>query len=107
MSSARNLYCPKCEKQYELGIVINLCTCGSPLLVDYDYEIAARTLKVSELHKRVASMWKYRELLPVQDEDNIVSLGEGGTPLLKSRNISKELGLTACVWRFRALRSLV
>jgi threonine synthase len=38
-------------------------------------------------------MWRYRELLPVQDEANIITLGEGGTPLLPSTTIGKDLGV--------------
>jgi threonine synthase len=65
-------------------VLQNLCTaCGKPLLVRYDLETAAKTLTRESLHTRESSLWRYRELLPVLDDKNIVSLGEGWTPLFK------------------------
>jgi threonine synthase len=93
ISSATDLYCPKCDRQYALNTVINLCECGSPLLVDYDYNKAAGNLKQSDLPAREPSMWKYREVLPVQNPENIITLGEGGTPLLPSKAIGPQLGM--------------
>ncbi|HKK22005.1 MAG TPA: threonine synthase [candidate division Zixibacteria bacterium] len=87
-----NLYCPKCGSKYEADKAINLCTCGAPLLVDYDYEKAAKLLSKESLCDRESTMWRYHELLPVFDTDNIVSLGEGGTQCLDSRHIGPSLG---------------
>jgi threonine synthase len=87
------LYCPKCAARFEIDSVMNLCNCGAPLLVDYDYQRAGELLKPQDLGQRQPTMWRYAEVLPVKDTDNIVSLGEGGTPLLPSRAIGTELGL--------------
>lgn len=81
-SFATNLYCPKCGKEYSLNEVHQLCECGAPLLVRYDLKKAAATLKKEDLKGRETSLWRYKELLPVQDDENIVSLGEGLTPLI-------------------------
>ena len=59
------------------------CECGGTLLVDYDLEHVARTLTKEALQARYPSMWRYKELLPVRNPENIVSLGEGWTPLLR------------------------
>ena len=92
-STATELYCPKCPKRYSLDTIINLCTCGSPLLVDYDYGKAARVIGPEVLSRRTGSMWKYVELLPVQHESHIVTLSEGDTPLLRSKTIGPSLNL--------------
>lgn len=74
--------------------MLNLCEkCGKPLLVRYDLERAAGVLKKEELASRRADLWRYREVLPVRDDDNIVSLGEGWTPLLRADKLGKEVGI--------------
>ena len=63
---------------------MNLCpNDGAPLLVRY--EIAKAPELRDEIRSRPATMWRYRELLPIDDENEIVTLGEGITPLLQSR----------------------
>ena len=89
----KDLYCPKCDSRQSCDEAATLCPCGSPLLVDYDYDAAAAVLTRASLPVSVGSMWKYAPLLPIRDEGNIVSLGEGCTPLLKSVGLGKELGL--------------
>ncbi|MGH7796625.1 MAG: threonine synthase, partial [Candidatus Binatia bacterium] len=71
---------------------LNLCPCGSPLLVRYNLK-NAKTFEKSSLHRRIASLWRYRELLPLQNDANLVSLGEGWTPLLRAKTLGAELGL--------------
>ena len=90
----QDIYCPKCNTRYPIGTIQTLCRCGSPLLVDYDYKRAAASgLKEKFASRTGLGMWKYVELLPVQDRDNIISLGEGSTPLTRSAAIRAELGL--------------
>ncbi|MBR1390753.1 MAG: threonine synthase [Lachnospiraceae bacterium] len=81
-SFAANLVCPKCKKEYALHEVHQLCACGSPLLVSYDLKEAKKHFHKESLRDRESSLWRYKELLPVQDEANIVSLGEGFTPII-------------------------
>ncbi len=87
-----NLFCPKCGSKYDAKKPINLCVCGAPLLVDYDYEKAAKLLIKESLRDRETTMWRYREVLPVFASENIVSLGEGSTQCLESRHIGPSLG---------------
>jgi threonine synthase len=89
-----NLYCSACGKTYEPGKLYNLCYCGKPLMVAYDLEAAARTLTRESLAGREPSLWRYREVLPLDDERNKLTLGEGMTPLLKAERLGSKLGLS-------------
>ncbi|MEK6324003.1 MAG: threonine synthase [Acidobacteriota bacterium] len=89
-----HLYCSSCGKQYEPRKVYNLCECGKPLMVAYDLAAAARTLTRESLVGREPTLWRYREVLPVDDYKNILSLGEGMTPLLKAERLGAKLGLS-------------
>jgi threonine synthase len=62
-------------------------------LIRYDLAKAKSALGKSSLQGRVPSLWRYRELLPLQDNANLVTLGEGGTPLLDAKTLGRELGL--------------
>jgi threonine synthase len=93
MSFAQEIVCARCGKRFALSELLNLCSCGSPLLVRYNIEKAQTAFVKSSLQGRVASLWRYRELLPVQNDANLVSLGEGHTPLLDAKKLGAELGL--------------
>src|SRR5687767_9765700 len=89
-----HLECAACNLRHEARRLLNLCTeCGKPLLVRYDLETAARTLTKESLGGRRTDMWRYREVLPVEKDDHLISLGEGLTPLLRSENLARELGI--------------
>lgn len=92
-SLAKALVCPKCGKTLSLGEVHQLCECGSPLLVQYDLEKAKETLNRNSFHGCGANLWRYRELLPVQDDRNIVTLGEGYTPLFPLEKAGRKSGI--------------
>jgi threonine synthase len=88
-----HLECALCGFEHEARRLLNLCAkCGKPLLVRYDLERAARTLTKESLAGRRADLWRYREVLPVDDDANIVSLGEGWTPLLHAKRLGEQLG---------------
>ena len=89
-----HLYCSACYKSYEPGKLYNLCECGKPLMVAYDLEAAARTLSRESLAGREPSLWRYREVLPLDHERNKLTLGEGMTPLLKAERLGAQLGLS-------------
>ena len=89
-----HLECALCGVRYEARRLHNLCReCGRPLLVRYDLRAAARTLTRESLKGRRADLWRYAEVLPVEREENIVSLGEGWTPLLAAERLGASLGL--------------
>ena len=93
MTFAQEIICPRCDHRFPLSRLLNLCTCGSPLLVRYDLKKASANFSISSLQGRVSSLWRYRELLPLRDDANLVSLGEGFTPLLPAKSLAGELGL--------------
>src|SRR5690606_33538897 len=70
-----------------------LSAVGAPLLVAYDLEALKRSWKPADLLGREASLWRYHELLPVRDPANVVSLGEGFTPLFTTPRIGLDLGI--------------
>ena len=87
------LECPKCGAEYESEKRIQLCDCGAPLLVRYDLDKVKSAMSKDELKNRPADLWRYQELLPVKDPANIITLGEGMTPLLKLKNLGPKLGV--------------
>lgn len=92
-SHISELVCPKCDSRYNPMEIQTLCSCGTPLVANYDLESAKETLTKESLKNRESTMWRYHELLPVADKTNITSLGEGMTPLLRSERLGGKLGL--------------
>jgi threonine synthase len=70
----------------------HLCSCGMPLLARYDLQ-AARAWKRDSLAGRQATMWRYRELMPLFDGEAPLTLGEGWTPLVHAARLGRDLGL--------------
>jgi threonine synthase len=90
-----HLECPKCASTYQSEQPIHLCRCGSPLLVRYDLKKVRRGFRKKALNSRKENLWRYRELLPVKKEENVVFLGEGMTPLLPLKNLGPKLGFSS------------
>src|SRR6202012_506053 len=91
MPKATLLECSLCKQTYDAGQVANLCSCGGPLLVRYDLStIRHRWLRRDVAHGP-SSMWRYAPVLPPSDSF-IVSLGEGWTPLIRTRRLGSRLG---------------
>ena len=67
---------------------------GRPLWVRYDLDAIGAAVARADMSARPQTMWRYRELLPVADEANIVSLGETMTPLLPCPRLGAALGLS-------------
>jgi threonine synthase len=89
-----HLECAACHLEHEARRLLNLCReCGKPLLVRYDLEEVQSAMTKESLAGRRADLWRYREVLPVEDEANIVSLGEGWTPLIHAKRLGKKLGI--------------
>src|SRR5216684_5123471 len=89
-----HLECAACGARHEARRLHNLCLqCGKPLLVRYDLRAAAAGLTKESLRGRGPDLWRYREVLPVEHDENIVSLGEGFTPLVRALRLGAQVGL--------------
>ncbi len=91
-SCITHLECSLCSSEYSASRLINTCLKDAkPLLARYDLKKASKTLIEDRMHLRCSSMWRYSEVLPIQDSANIVSLGEGFTPLIEPYNLREHL----------------
>jgi threonine synthase len=98
-----HLYCSSCQRKYAPRQLYNLCDCGKPLMVAYDLETAQKTLSRDSLGDRPPTLWRYKEVLPVADQHNRLTLGEGMTPLLKAERLGQTLGLHQLLIKDEAL----
>lgn len=93
-SYATTLLCSGCGAEYSLKQQQTFCTrCNSTLLTQYDLARARAEVDRDRVTSRPRGMWRWHELLPVQRLDNVVSLGEGDTPLLRLPSLGGALGL--------------
>jgi threonine synthase len=92
MSFVKALKCRECGKEYPTRLQAGCEDCFAPLEVDYDYEAVARVLTRRELESRPSSMWKYKELLPLEAPPT-VGKATGGTPLVRADRLGRALGL--------------
>lgn len=95
MAYVTRLYCGKCGKTHQAGRLWGLCTaCERPLLVEYDLAAVGRALTRERLAARGPTLWRYRELLPVEHDANVVTAGEGYTPVLPLPRVGATLGMS-------------
>jgi threonine synthase len=93
MGYLTHLECPRCHAEHDAGRPQNLCGCGSPLLARYDLDAVGRAVKPTTFADRSADLWRYRELLPVRDDNAVTTLGEGWTPLLAVPRYAERIGI--------------
>jgi len=88
-----HLECTKCGEIFSCDDVHQTCpACGKVLYAKYDLKGAKQDLNKAILKNRTPNMWRYFEVMPIKKEANIISLGEGFTPLLKATNLGKHIG---------------
>ncbi|MBY7144420.1 threonine synthase [Virgibacillus sp. NKC19-3] len=92
-SYVSHLYCPKCDNTYSSDVVNQLCACGSPLLVAYKMDELSEVFTPDSLVKRTTDLWRYHELLPVEDAQNVTTLGEGMTPIVQMNKVGEQMGI--------------
>lgn len=93
-SCLSRLECARCGRELPADRPPGPCPdCGGPLLARYDLEAAGRVFRPSDLAGRPTCLWRYREVLPVQDPAGIVTLGEGWTPLVRLDRLRERWGL--------------
>jgi threonine synthase len=89
------LECSGCGAKYSADKVHTFCReCQSALMPRYDLTGVRQHVDRDALIRRPVGMWRWQELLPVRDEDYIISLGEGDTPLLRVPRVGANLGLS-------------
>jgi threonine synthase len=94
------LECAACGNRATADTLQNLCpACSAPLLVRYDLEALARTWRPADLAGRAPGVWRWREVLPIHPGEEPLTLGEGGTPLLRSRSIGPALGMSRLAFK--------
>jgi threonine synthase len=92
-SALSHLDCARCGTRYDADLVQGTCSCGSPLLARYDLRLVASGASPRGIAGRPADLWRYHELLPVRRAGQVVSLGEGMTPLLAMPRTGQALGV--------------
>jgi threonine synthase len=93
MSLLSHLECSQCSKRYLADALHNLCPhCKRPLLARYDLDTARRTIDRRNLAGRPRGVWRFAELQPVRDPARRLSIGEGGTPLVRASRLAAALG---------------
>ena len=89
-----HLECMRCDRRYEPSPSSVLCECGGPLFARYDLARAALEMRPGHLALREPTLWRYREVLPLEDQDDArVTLGEGFTPLVPAPRLGARLSL--------------
>ncbi len=89
-----HLQCTWCEREFPHEEPIRTCpVCGRVLFARYDLNAIGKSTSPDDFIDRPSNMWRFFEMMPVIDIDNLVTLGEGGTPLMRANNLGKTLGL--------------
>ena len=91
-----HIECTSCKKTFSKDEILKLCPvdgCGKVLFPKYDLNIDKSRKSIDDLKNREPNMWRYKEFLPVNFEENIITLGEGFTPILDAKNLALDLGI--------------
>ena len=98
MRNVKHAQCVKCGKTYEAVPDLTNCCCGGILEIVYDYEYIKTVLTKEKLAARSnRSMWRYRELLPIEETTPDTPLRVGWSPLYEAKKLAEELGI-ARLW---------
>ena len=88
-----HLECTYCGKVFSSEEPHRLCDdCGKVLYPRYDISSARKSLKKEDLLYRSSNMWRYFEMMPIINESNVVTLGEGFTPIFKTGRLGEKIG---------------
>ncbi|MBV9081887.1 MAG: threonine synthase, partial [Acidobacteriaceae bacterium] len=91
MGKPAALVCSRCHGILPADLLINLCSCGGPLLVKYDLQAIRSEWKKDNLASSPSDMWRYSPVLPAERSE-AVTLTEGGTPLVRCGSLENVLG---------------
>ncbi len=87
--------CSVCSATHDPKQLLTVCEkCGQMLVARYHLDRVAAAVTKEDLRRRPPGMYRFRELTPLEDGEEPVTLGEGGTPLLPLARLGKHLGLS-------------
>ncbi len=90
-----SLSCPECGTYFDSSEVQTYCTaCASPILAGYDLTLLKQNLMKEDFAQRTRGLWRWHELLPLQDSANVITLGEGDCALLRTDRLGQKTGFT-------------
>ncbi len=92
-SALSHLECSRTGERYDADVIQGVSAAGVPLLARYDLERVAASVTPAEIASRPPTLWRYHEVLPVRDAANVVSMGEGMTPLLPLPSYGAAIGV--------------
>jgi threonine synthase len=95
MKNVRGAVCINCGAEYQAGDHTYTCLkCGGVLEIVYDYAYIKTVFTKEKLaRRRDPSLWRYRELLPIEEDSELSPLRVGGSPLYRTERLGKILGL--------------
>src|SRR5581483_2525701 len=91
MGVPTSVSCSRCGKTFNFSQLLNLCDCGGPLLVNYNLDALRTRWDKNSLKNAVSTMWRYEPVLPANTSE-VVSLGEGWTPLIRTEKLGGQIG---------------
>jgi len=98
-----HLECSRTGERYDADVLQGTSAAGAPLLARYDLDRVRATVTREDIAGRAPTLWRYHEVLPVRDEDRVVSLGEGMTPLLPMPAYARRAGLDRLLMKDESL----
>ena len=102
-SALSGLECSRCAARHDAGRLQGTCPCGAPLLARYDTDRVRGQVSRADLAARAPDLWRYHEMLPVTGPGQVVSLGEGMTPLLPVPRLGRALGVPRLLMKDESL----
>nr|KXH70991.1 MAG: hypothetical protein AM324_09385 [Candidatus Thorarchaeota archaeon SMTZ1-83] len=95
--------CAKCGREYTEDNVPPNDNCGGRIDITLDLEALKESFSRDSIESRKGGLWKYFELMPLRHHANIVTLGEGGTPLIRAGRLGEKLGLSNLLLKIETL----
>jgi threonine synthase len=92
MSFVKGLKCRECGREYPHKLLAGCEDCFGPLEVDYHYDAISKVVSRETITSRPNTIWKYRELLPL-DSAPVIGLATGGTPLTRADRLGRAIGI--------------
>jgi threonine synthase len=91
--------CIECKTTYDPDEIVYKCRkCGDLLEIKYDYSSLRKLIDLEKWKKRQFFVWRYKEILPIKNDSNIVSILEGGTNLYLCKKIQKALNSSSQIF---------